>query len=157
MLLAVVGVFYVCRTPYIILNMIVLLGTKTLLRGNIPGWFRMLLEASKILPVVNASLNPLIYAWKIREFRNDFWGSEGLSVRPLALAKNRQHKKETFVICDDKIDGPGSVNSIAKSDRDVQSEPMNLHEIPTEVKIHGIKSILKSASISSFPSAKIMI
>ncbi|ELT99962.1 hypothetical protein CAPTEDRAFT_200528 [Capitella teleta] len=77
MLLVVVGVFYACWMPYTILNMIVLLGTKTLLGGAIPGWFIMLLESSKLLLSINAFLNPLIYAWKVREFRKAFWKTIG--------------------------------------------------------------------------------
>ncbi|ELU01071.1 hypothetical protein CAPTEDRAFT_118295 [Capitella teleta] len=80
MLLVVVGVFYACWVPYILMNMIALLGVKTLLGGIIPGWFIILLEASKILLTVSGALNPLIYAWKIREFRRAFQKTVGLQI-----------------------------------------------------------------------------
>ncbi|ELU11845.1 hypothetical protein CAPTEDRAFT_95477 [Capitella teleta] len=80
MFLVVVGVCYVCWMPYIILNMITLLGVKALLGGIIPGWFNVLLETSKIFLTLSGSLNPLIYAWKIREFRRAFQKTVGLSV-----------------------------------------------------------------------------
>ncbi|ELT90675.1 hypothetical protein CAPTEDRAFT_189693 [Capitella teleta] len=78
MLLVVVGVFYACWMPYTILNMIVLLGRNTLLGGIIPGWFVKLLEASKVLLITNGAVNPLIYAWKVREFRRAFRKTVGL-------------------------------------------------------------------------------
>ncbi|ELU11848.1 hypothetical protein CAPTEDRAFT_188657 [Capitella teleta] len=80
MFLVVVGVFYFCWMPYIILNMIALLGVKTLLGGHTPGWFIMLLESYKIVVALNASLNPLIYAWKIGEFRKAFRKTVGLQI-----------------------------------------------------------------------------
>ncbi|ELU00858.1 hypothetical protein CAPTEDRAFT_194432 [Capitella teleta] len=83
MLLVVVGVFYTCWMPYIILNMIALLGTKTVLGGAIPRWFIMLLESSKLLVVINGSLNPIIYSWKLREFRKAFWKTVGLPTHSL--------------------------------------------------------------------------
>ncbi|ELT96700.1 hypothetical protein CAPTEDRAFT_91635 [Capitella teleta] len=78
MLLVVVGVFYACWMPYIILNLIALFGVKTVLGGIIPGWFILLLESSKILNTISGSLNPMIYAWKIREFRRAFQKTVGL-------------------------------------------------------------------------------
>ncbi|ELU11846.1 hypothetical protein CAPTEDRAFT_188655 [Capitella teleta] len=78
MLLVVVGVFYACWMPYISLNMIGLLGANALFGGAVPAWFIMILESSKILLVVCGSLNPLIYAWKIREFRRAFQKTVGL-------------------------------------------------------------------------------
>ncbi|ELU11843.1 hypothetical protein CAPTEDRAFT_188651 [Capitella teleta] len=80
MILVVVGVFYACWMPYIILNTIALLGVKTLLGEVLPGWFILLLEASKVLLILSGSLNPLIYAWKIREFRRAFQKTVGLQI-----------------------------------------------------------------------------
>ncbi|ELU11844.1 hypothetical protein CAPTEDRAFT_188652 [Capitella teleta] len=78
MFLVVVGVFYFFWMPYIILNMIALLGVNTLLGGAIPEWFVMFLEFSKTLHALCGSLNPLIYAWKNREFRRAFRKTVGL-------------------------------------------------------------------------------
>ncbi|ELT93028.1 hypothetical protein CAPTEDRAFT_210567 [Capitella teleta] len=66
MLLTVIGVFYLCWIPYIVLTAIFTM-TK-----HLPEWFALLQDLSKLLIGMNSVLNPLIYARGNEKFRAAF-------------------------------------------------------------------------------------
>ncbi|ELU10184.1 hypothetical protein CAPTEDRAFT_187358 [Capitella teleta] len=69
MLLAVVGIFYVCWLPYAVTTVVLVTCPSACFPNGIPQWAMILLEFSKVPVAYNSALNPLIYVWKNRAFK----------------------------------------------------------------------------------------
>lgn len=81
--------FFLCWLPYLTLHIVIhSIGTDS------PPWLYHLLEVSKILSFSNSFINPIIYAWKNKDFRYAIklrcreWGKN--SVSPSAVQTRSQ-------------------------------------------------------------------
>ena len=66
MMLIVVGTFYICWTPFIVIAVLVFsVGFQS-------AWLLVLMEFAETLVFTNSLLNPIIYAWRSHPFRTAF-------------------------------------------------------------------------------------
>ena len=72
MLLIVVGVFYLCWLPYVILTLVFALPPDSWKKYGPPEYITVLQESSKVMVILNAAINPFVYAKKNAQFRAAF-------------------------------------------------------------------------------------
>ncbi|ELT99181.1 hypothetical protein CAPTEDRAFT_121728 [Capitella teleta] len=71
MLLKVVGLFYLCWMPFLVLTIFYTI-TPIGQREHLPDWFIAIHDLSKVLVAVNSVLNPVIYAHSNQQYRQAF-------------------------------------------------------------------------------------
>ncbi|ELT98359.1 hypothetical protein CAPTEDRAFT_204514 [Capitella teleta] len=71
MLLKVVGVYYICRLPFLVTTF-ALMATPLNERAFLPVWFVILHDMNKTLIGINSLVNPLIYSHSNQEFRDAY-------------------------------------------------------------------------------------
>ncbi|ELU08676.1 hypothetical protein CAPTEDRAFT_187631, partial [Capitella teleta] len=78
MLLLVVGCFYICWLPWIILNSVFFSSPSSWKTAGAPKEILIAYEYSKAILVANTIFNPFIYGWKNKLFRDAYYKLLGI-------------------------------------------------------------------------------